>query len=160
MGPEYDNNVAFYQRMLNAGIGDPNTAAFREVTEVLSKTNQLAMENGYLDPISYFLHTKGIRNRLDALGLGDVEQVQIIGNKLDNLNIHSRESGLAILGGKTDGITIKPMAMLSDYRLSLLRTFITQGKDVKNNLKNSDKDWKRLRQEEEMAGYCKPNNKY
>ena len=52
------------------------------------------------------------------------------------------------------------MAMLSDYRLSLLRTFITQGKDVKNNLKNSDKDWKRLRQEEEMAGYCKPNNKY
>ena len=155
MGPEYENNLTFYRRLLDEGIGNSKSMAYRQATDVISKTNQLAMENKYMDPISYMLMMKGVRQKLSDLGLDKAEQMGVEGGENSNINIHARESNLAVLAGRRGGISIKPMAMLSDYRMGLLRRFIKQGQDIKKHNK-SDQEWDDYFKQEEVAGKCKP----
>jgi hypothetical protein len=155
MGPEYDNNVIFYRRLLDEGIGNPKSMAFRQATDIISRTNQLAMENKYMDPISYMLMMKGVRQKLSDLGLDKAEQMGVTGGENSNINIHAKESELAVLAGRRGGISIKPMAMLSDYRMGLLRRFIKQGQDIKKHNKG-DQEWDDYFKQEETVGNCKP----
>ena len=157
MGTEYDNNVSFFQRLVNEKAMIGSTIDFNAAEQIISKTNQLVMENGYLDPISYYLHTKNLKTKLEKLGLSDVEQASIETNDLSKLQVHG-EAGLNILAGRHDGITIKPLAMLNDYRLGLITRMIKQGKDIKSHQKATEKSWKEERQQELKSGKCKPNN--
>ena len=157
MGTEYDNNVSFFKRLVNEKALSGSTIDFNSAEQLISKTNQLVMENGYLDPISYYLHTKNLKAKLEKLGLSDVEQASIEGNDLSKLQVHG-EAGLNVLAGRHDGITIKPLAMLNDYRLGLITRMIKQGKDIKSHQKATEKDWKQERAEELKSGKCKPNN--
>ena len=103
------------------------------------------------------MHTKNLKTKLEKLGLSDVEQASIETNDLSKLQVHG-EAGLNILAGRHDGITIKPLAMLNDYRLGLITRMIKQGKDIKSHQKATEKSWKEERQQELKSGKCKPNN--
>jgi len=58
---------------------------------------------------------------------------------------------MKLIQGNNGGVTIKPNALLSDYRLNMLRKIIKQGVDIKKNQKQGD-DWSQLRREWEQAG--------
>ena len=67
---------------------------------------------------------------------------------------HALSPEMAMLMGRTDGISIKPIALLSEYRLNMLKKFIKQGQDIKKNQKLGG-DWQELRENYEKAGNCK-----
>ena len=156
MGSEYDNNVMFYRRLLEEGIGNSDKIALKEATSTLSYTNQLLMENGYMDPITYYLNVKNVRRELERLGLDKAETMGVDGGEYNALSIHSKESQLAVLAGQKAGISIRPMQLMTDYRLSMIQKFIKQGKDLKKQEKSS-REWGEFREEYNKKGYCKPN---
>ena len=109
-----------------------------------------------MNPMSYFLMTEKIRNDLSALGLDKAAQQGLEGTQGNILSPHATSPELAMLMGRGDGISIKPMALLSDYRLNMLKKFIKQGKDIKTNQKRSS-DISELRREYEKTNHiCSP----
>ena len=59
-----------------------------------------------------------------------------------------------MLGSRAGGVSIKPMAMLSNFRLNMLKKLIKQGKEVKIN-QQRERDWEEYREEDKKAGWCK-----
>ena len=154
MGPEYDNNMTFYRRLFHkglVGVGETNAKKFAETESILSRTNQLLIENNYVDPISYMLLVRGVRKKLADLGLDGAELYGL--EKGGNLNIFGKYDNIVLAGSK-GGISIKPMAMLNDYRVSLLKRFIKQGQDIKKKSKVED-NWDQFFETEAKAGPCK-----
>ena len=92
---------------------------------------------------------------MSALGLDKAAQKGLEGTQGDIISPHATSPELALLMGRGDGISIKPMALLSDYRLNMLKKFIKQGRDIKKNQKQSS-DWGERRQEYEKTGFCTP----
>ena len=149
MGPEYDTHMAFYRNLMTEAFG--KKSEFGKLENVLSYTNQLMMENNYLDPVSYYSMQEGIKIQMEKLGLGDA---------LKDLSGSNRPYSLSpegmLLGSKNDGVSIKPLGLLSDYRLSMLRRFIKQGRDIKDNQKSSE-NWKEFKENYEKSNpYCNP----
>ena len=157
MGPEYDQNVAFYRRLIDDAFGSADKAKFREINRVLSYTNQLVMENNYTDPITYFTITDRIRTDLSNLGLNKAAQYGIDGLQLNKLSPHATSPELAMLMGQGNGVSIKPMGLLSEYRMGLLKRFIEQGKNMKNLQKrNGAGTMEETYTNYKKAGHCKP----
>jgi len=127
----------------------------REATSTLSYTNQLLMENNYMDPISYYLNVKNLRAELERLGLDKAETMGIDGGEISPTNIHAKESTLAVLAGERSGVSVRPSQMLTDYKLSMIKKYIKQSQDMKKNEK-STKEWSETKEEFEKAGWCKP----
>ena len=155
MGSEYDSNVMFYRRLMEEGLGSSDKIALREATSTLSYTNQLLMENNYMDPISYYLNVKNLRAELERLGLDKAETMGIDGGEISPTNIHAKESTLAVLAGERSGVSVRPSQMLTDYKLSMIKKYIKQSQDMKKNEK-STKEWSETKEEFEKAGWCKP----
>ena len=109
-----------------------------------------------MNPMSYFLMTENIRTELSALGLDKAAQKGLDGTQGDILSPHATSPELALLMGRGDGVSIKPMALLSDYRLNMLKKFIRQGRDIKSNQKKSS-DWNERKLEYEKTNHvCSP----
>ena len=158
MGPEYDTNVSFYRRLIDDafGSGTKMAADYKRLTETLSYTNQLVMENNYMDPISYFTMTENARKSLDDLNIGLASQKGLEGNDAVNLSAHDLSHSNRLLVGTGEGVSIKPMAMLSSYRLSMLRNFLKQGIEIKKNQKRESETWEESFELSKKAGHCTP----
>ena len=154
MGPEYDSHVSYYRRLVGEAFGSSSSMRFKQLEKSLSYTNQLVMENNYMNPMSYYLMTEKIRNDLADMGLDKAAQVGLEGNESNIINPHSTSPELAALIGRGNGVSIKPLGLLSDYRLNMLKKFIKQGVDIKKNQKRSE-DWDQTWNEYEKTGYCK-----
>ena len=141
---------------MEEGLGSSDKIALKEATSTLSYTNQLLMENNYMDPISYYLNVKNLRSELERLGLDKAETMGIDGGELSPINIHAKESNLAVLTGDRGGISIRPSQMMTDYKLSMIKKYIKQGQDMKKNEKSS-KEWSEIKKEESV-GWCKPTS--
>jgi hypothetical protein len=149
MGPEYDSSVSFYRRLIGDAFGNNKEMRYKDLESALSYTNQLVMENNYMNPMSYFMMTEKIRNDLVELGLDKAAQTGIDGQ---TLSPHATSPELAVLVGRGDGVSIKPMALLSDYRLNMLKKLIKQGRDMKTNQKRPiSEDWNQAREEYEKT---------
>tara|TARA_R110002020_G_scaffold133354_1_gene297551 strand:+ start:10154 stop:18586 length:8433 start_codon:yes stop_codon:yes gene_type:complete len=155
MGSEYDSNVMFYRRLLEEGIGNKNKIALKEATSTLSYTNQLLMENGYMDPITYYLNIKNVRTELERLGLDKAETMGVDGGEFSPINKHSGENQLTVLAGKKAGVSIRPMQLMTDYKLSMIQRFIKQGKELKK-YENASKEISEIK-EDYKNGFCKPS---
>ena len=155
MGSKYDNNVMFYRRLIAEGLGNKENLALKEATSILSSTNQLLMENNYMDPISYYLNVKNVRATLEKLGLDKAQTMGVDGGELSPLKIHSKENQLAVLTGDKGGISVRPMQMMTDYNLSLIRKYIKQGREMKET-QSTSKEWSEHKLEYEKSGWCKP----
>ena len=153
MGAEYDSNISFYRRLINEAFGKQSSAAtdFTKLEEALSYTNQLVMENQYMDPISHYMLSEQIRTKMSEMGLDKAIQTSPDGEAISS---HALSPEMAMLMGRTDGISIKPIALLSEYRLNMLKKFIKQGQDIKKNQKLGN-DWQEMRESYEKAGNCK-----
>lgn len=156
MGPEYDTNISFYRRLINDAFGKNENLALKELEATLSYTNQLLMENNYLNPISYFMMTESVRNKLSAMGLDTASTHTLQGTEEIRLSPHDLSPDLAMLAGRGGGASIKPLGMLNDYRMNLLRRFIKQGKDIKLSQRNSGESIRELKERLETGGRCKP----
>ena len=158
MGPEYDSSVSFYRRLIADAFGSQsrNLMRFKDLESSLSYTNQLVMENNYMNPISYFLMTEKVRNDLNSMGLDKAVQVGLEGNQGNTFSAHATSPELAVLAGRGDGVSIKPISILGDYRLNMLKKFIKQGRQIKENQKRSV-NWEEMKQEDVKAGYCNPS---
>ena len=151
MGPEYDHNISFFRKMMEDSFGSNVVNRYDKLTEALSYTNQLAMENNYMNPVSYYLMTENIRSEMTALGLDKVYTHGTVDGNTDPLSPYNLSPEMKLIQGNNGGVTIKPNALLSDYRLNMLRKIIKQGVDIKKNQKQGD-DWSQLRREWEQAG--------
>ena len=151
MGAEYDSNMSFYRRLINDAFGQKTQAEFTKLEEALSYTNQLVMENQYMDPISHYMLSEQIRTKMSEMGLDKAIQGSADG---ESISPHALSPEMAMLMGRTDGISIKPIALLSEYRLNMLKKFIKQGQDIKKNQKLGS-DWQEMRENYEKAGNCK-----
>ena len=158
MWPEYDSSVSFYRRLIADAFGSQsrNLMRFKDLESSLSYTNQLVMENNYMNPISYFLMTEKVRNDLNSMGLDKAVQVGLEGNQGNTFSAHATSPELAVLAGRGDGVSIKPISILGDYRLNMLKKFIKQGRQIKENQKRSV-NWEEMKQEDVKAGYCNPS---
>ena len=100
--------------------------------------------------------TENIRNELSALGVDKAAQMGLEGTQGDIISPHANSPEIAMLMGRGDGISIKPMALLSDYRLNILKKIIKQGMDIKTNQKRSS-DISEMRREYEKTNHiCSP----
>ena len=152
MGPEYDSSISFYRRLIGDAFGSNKEMGYKNLESALSYTNQIVMENNYMNPMAYFMMTEKIRNDLVAMGLDKAAQKGTTG---ETINPHATSPELAVLTGRGDGVSIKPMALLSDYRLNMLKKLIKQGRDMKTNQKRPiSEDWNQSEQE-----YYKTNQK-
>jgi hypothetical protein len=154
MGPEYDSNVSFYRRLIGDAFGSNTEMRFKDLESSLSYTNQLMMENNYMNPMSYFLMTEKVRTDLSNMGLDKAAQTGLEGQQGNTLSPHTTSPELAMLAGRADGVSIKPMALLSSYRLNMLKKMIKQGKEIKIDQKRSQ-DWEEYEMEYKKTGYCK-----
>lgn len=109
-----------------------------------------------MNPISYFLMTEKVRNDLNSMGLDKAVQVGLEGNQGNTFSAHATSPELAVLAGRGDGVSIKPISILGDYRLNMLKKFIKQGRQIKENQKRSV-NWEEMKQEDVKAGYCNPS---
>ena len=158
MGPEYDTNISFYRRLIEDSFGGQSRQAsnYKKLSESLSDTNQLVMENNYMDPISYFTMTENVRKSLDELNVNVAAQKGLEGNDAVNLSAHDLSHSNRLLVGTGEGVSIKPMAMLSGYRLSMLRNFLKQGIEIKKNQKRESETWEDAFEISKKAGHCTP----
>ena len=154
MGHEYDSSISFYRRLISNAFGSDVAMRYKNLEGALSYTNQLVMENNYMNPMSYFLMTQKIRADLSNMGLDKAITTGLDGTQGNVLSPHSLSPEIAMLGGRGDGISIKPMAMLSNFRLNMLKKLIKQGKEVKINQQRVQ-DWEEYRQEDIKSGWCK-----
>ena len=63
---------------------------------------------------------------------------------------------LALMAGSSGGASIKPLALLSEYRLSMLRKFIKQGRDIKESQKSSGSVRDSFNEYNKAARACNP----
>ena len=96
--------------------------------------------------------TQKIRNDLSALGLDKAAQKGLEGTQGDVISPHANSPELVMLMGRGDGVSIKPMALLSDYRLNMLKKMIKQGRDMKINQKRSS-NWGDRKKEYEKTNH-------
>jgi len=137
MGPEYDTNIEFFRNLINTKLLNHKGPDYKKLETALSYTNQLMMQNNYLDPISYHLMQEGVRQKLTEMGLGKVITKGIGEEGVSEISGYSMSPELALMAGSSGGASIKPLALLSEYRLSMLRKFIKQGRDIKESQKSS-----------------------
>ena len=141
MGREYDANLDFFRRVIfdNTANKKQNTdKEIKELGDVISDVNQLAMENNYLDPATHFLNLERVRRQLSEYANSTIPELQMI-------------------GGNTEGITLKPVSMLSRYRMELMQKMIKQGKDIKRNLKRDGETIEESRDQDFTVGPCNPS---
>ena len=138
MGNEYDTHVGFFRNLVEAQFGKNKLSEFKNLEDSLSYTNQLVMQNNYMNPMSYFLMTDNIRTRLSDMGL-DKSYTEGLETG-ENVKPHTLSPELQMLSGTQNGASIKPMALLSEYRINMLKKLIKQGRDMKINQKRS-LDW-------------------
>lgn len=156
MGAEYDSHVSFFRRLLGDAFGKKQESNVKELGEVLSYTHQLAMENNYMNPVSYFQMVENVRTRLKKLGLDKPLTTGIDGNTSNKLNPHSLSPELALLAGESGGVSIAPLGLLSKYRMNMLQRFIKQGKDIKKLQKKDGETWEESMTMDRKAGPCIP----
>ena len=157
MGREYDANLNFFRRVIfdNTAMKKQNATdqEIKELGDVISNVNQLAMENNYLDPASHFLSLERIKRQLSEYGIPDNLKYGAGNVRLD---ANSTIPELQMIGGNTEGITLKPVSMLSRYRMELMQKMIKQGKDIKRNLKRDGETIEESRDQDFTVGPCNP----
>jgi|2_EtaG_2_1085320.scaffolds.fasta_scaffold00182_21 hypothetical protein len=154
MGPEYDSHISFYRRLIADGQSKDTKLQFEKLHETLSRTQQLMMENNYMDPVSYFVMNENVATDLSNLGLDRVIQGGY--TEPGRISPHSTSPDVQMLVGRGDGISIKPLALLGNYRLSMLKRLIKQGQDIKIKQKVPSDTIEDLQRKRRKAGHCTP----
>ena len=159
LGREYSNNVSFLSQIhqvLNQGR-ENRTKEFETATTGISNLNQLTMESGWMDPMSYFQLMENYKREIGALGIDNAISggINLFG-QTKGLNPSIKGDPLAaILTGK-HGISLNPVKMLGSYKMRMLLLFNQQAREVmRTQEKNGDKwnsDW---RNEESGGFWCK-----
>lgn len=154
MGPEYDTNVSWYRKVIGEAFNARGgKGKVEELTNILSHTNQLVMENGYMNPVSYFYMTQKIKTDLAELGFDKGLTHGIDGATANKLSAYNLSPELVMLGGRQDGVSIKPMNLLNEYRMNMLKQFIKQGKDIKKLQKRQESEtWAEARINQNKTG--------
>jgi hypothetical protein len=156
LGQDYDNTALFYRRLINEATGGQKNAQLNKSLENLSYTNQLLMESGNLDPVTYYLMNSNVRKELSKLGLDRAEIMGIEGGETAPINIHKEGSGLSVLASDRGGVSINPQKMMTDYNISMIRKYIRQGQELKKYDK-AERSWDDIEKELEATGFCKPS---
>ncbi|QDP60842.1 MAG: hypothetical protein Tp152DCM46671_24 [Prokaryotic dsDNA virus sp.] len=142
MGKKYDMNIAFFRSLSNLDRSI-NGEAFESGTAILSYTNQLMMENGYLTPQKHLALMADISNRLGPtmekvfpstvdIHTGNVTPIK----PFDMLN----NPMYVLLGGSHmsgSGMSLDPYRSLNKYEKLSMNKMIQQVKDMKDTKKDS-----------------------
>jgi len=149
MGREYSDQMRLF-RQIAAATGQKDKADKLLGTESrkgeLSYINTLVMENGYMDPYSYMLHMDRIREELADLG-GD----QIFKGEFSR-RYTNETSTLSLLRGAGDTFTLRPMKVLSGYRMNMMKRFLQQSRDIK--MEPKEETWNENFKERKEVGPC------
>ncbi|QDP47205.1 MAG: hypothetical protein GOVbin655_39 [Prokaryotic dsDNA virus sp.] len=126
---EYQNSVDVYKSILNVFGG--SESAFDSVTTGLSKLNEISMDLGVVDPVSYALMVDNFKKELDGLGFGDAlkHAMTIKGKKVEGNEILQTDPLVQMMVGN-GGFSLDPVKMLSPYKISQLKKFLKQATDV------------------------------
>ena len=128
-GKEYQDSVSLYREIQNVYGGD--SSAYDTITQGLSRLNQLSMEAGYVDPISYAVLVDGFRSQLHGMGIGTAMKngVDVHGRIVQGHEVFRSDPLFAMVQG-AEGFSLDPIKMLSPYRTKNLRKFIKHAQDV------------------------------
>ena len=97
--------------------------------------------------------TQKIKTDLAELGFDKGLTHGIDGATANKLSAYNLSPELVMLGGRQDGVSIKPMNLLNEYRMNMLKQFIKQGKDIKKLQKRQESEtWAEARINQNKTG--------
>jgi len=159
LGREYSNNVSFLSQIhtaINQG-SERRTKEFNTITEGISNLNQITMESGFMDPVSYFQMMEMYKRQIGELGIDNAISggTSIFGNTR-GINPAFKQDPLAAVATGKHGISLNPIKMLGSYKMRMLLMFNNQAKDIMLTQEKMGEKWKADWNNEESGGFwCK-----
>ena len=142
MGRRYDMQMQFYRSLANADRG-VKAIDFGEGLDILSYTNQLMMENGYMTPTKHLALMGDVTQRLGSISkkvfpsqvdvnTGEVKQLRPF-DMLNNPIYAMLGSGYGKFGS---GLSLDPWNAMSQYNQISAKKMMNQVIDMKNAKQN------------------------
>jgi len=141
MGRKYDMNIEFFRSLsnLNSTLGE---ADFNQGARVLSYTNQLMMQNGYMTPLKHIGLMASVSQKLGPM-MEKVFPSQIdirTGKALPLKPFDMLNNPLYVLlgGGYMNGpgLTLDPWRSMSNYEQNSVKRMMNQVRDINSANKN------------------------
>jgi hypothetical protein len=142
MGRKYDAQMQFYRSLANADRG-VQSVDFGKGLDVMSYTNQLMMENGYMTPAKHLALMADVSQKLGPIAkkvfpnqidvnTGEVKPLRPF-DMLSNPVYAMLGSGMGTFGG---GLSLDPWNAMGSYGQMSAKKMINQVIDIKNTNKN------------------------
>ena len=159
LGREYSDNITFLNQV-NQAVHNGNaqkTAAFETTTKGISNLNQLTMESGYMDPMSYFTLMENYKREISNIGIDNaITGGTTIFGDARNINPALAQNPLASIATGKHGISLDPMKMMGSYKMRMLMEFNKQAKEIIETQEHNGEKWLRNFEQEESGGFwCK-----
>jgi hypothetical protein len=146
MGRKYDMNIAFFRSLANVDRAT-NGREFDKGASILSYTNQLMMENGYMTPQKHLALMSDITTKLGpAMKQVFPNQVDVNTGKVQPLKPFDMLSNplYVLLGGGTGlfghGLSLDPWKSMGPYEKNSVNRMMNQVKDMKDIERNHWKE--------------------
>ena len=141
MGKKYDMNIAFFRSLSNLDKS-VNGKTFEDGTSILSYTNQLMMENGYLTPQKHLALMADISTKLgpmmERVFPSTVDIHTGVAQPLRPFDMLNNPMYI-LLGGSHmsgSGMSLDPWKSMSPYEKSSVNKMLRQVNDMKNTKKD------------------------
>ncbi len=159
LGREYSNNISFLNQVNQVfhGGNENRTQEFETATRGLSNLNQLTMESGFMDPMSYFQMVEMYKREIGNLGLDNA--ISGGSNTFGNtrgINPAMQQNPLAALILGKHGISLNPIKIMGSYKMNMLLRFNEQAKEIITVQEKNGKNWEEKWKNDEEGGFwCK-----
>ena len=159
LGREYSNNVSFLNQ-INQAFNQGNerkTQEYETITRNISNLNQITMESGLMDPMSYFQMISMYKRQIGNLGIDNAITggSDSFGNTRGINPAMQQNPLVAIMLGK-HGISLNPVKLMGSYRMNMLLRFNEQAKEIISVQEKNGKNWEEQWKNDESGGFwCK-----
>ena len=128
---------------------------YDNITVGLSYLNQVTMETGRMDPLSYMYLIDQYKKELGDLGFDFAIKngVDINGNIVGVKRFNDNPLMNIIQG--SEGYSFNPLKVLSSYRAQMLRKFMMHGEKVMKTPERDGNSWEDSWKSDQTGGWCK-----
>ena len=131
--------------------------SFSSITRNISNLNQITMESGLMDPMSYFQMISMYKRQIGNLGIDNAITggSDSFGNTRGINPAMQQNPLVAIMLGK-HGISLNPVKLMGSYRMNMLLRFNEQAKEIISVQEKNGKNWEEQWKNDESGGFwCK-----